>query len=42
MGDLDVIDPREKAKDLKEEQRAKRQKVTGLGGRAWDMDRHKG
>ncbi|KAL8896215.1 MAG: hypothetical protein Q9207_007814 [Kuettlingeria erythrocarpa] len=40
--DLVVIDPREKAKDLKEEQRAKRQKGTGLGGRAWDKDRPKG
>ncbi|KAI4192475.1 MAG: hypothetical protein LQ346_004297 [Caloplaca aetnensis] len=40
--DLVVIDPREKAKDLKEEQRAKRHKGTGLGGRAWDRDRGKG
>ncbi|KAL8924531.1 MAG: hypothetical protein Q9208_004006 [Pyrenodesmia sp. 3 TL-2023] len=40
--DLVVIDPREKAKDLKEEQRAKRHKGTGLGGRAWNRDRDKG
>ncbi|KAI4146455.1 MAG: hypothetical protein L6R39_003452 [Caloplaca ligustica] len=40
--DLVVIDPREKAKDLKEEQRAKRQKGVGIGGRAWDRDRDKG
>ncbi|KAL9624185.1 MAG: hypothetical protein Q9204_007894, partial [Flavoplaca sp. TL-2023a] len=37
--ELVVIDPREKAKDLKEEQRAKRQKG---GGRAWDQDRDRG
>ncbi|KAI4091869.1 MAG: hypothetical protein LQ344_003826 [Seirophora lacunosa] len=40
--DLVVIDPREKAKDLKEEQRAKRQKASSGGGRAWDRDRDKG
>ncbi|KAI4282603.1 MAG: hypothetical protein L6R35_005354 [Caloplaca aegaea] len=40
--DLVVIDPREKSKDLKEEQRAKRQKGLGVGGRAWDRDRDKG
>ncbi|KAL8829604.1 MAG: hypothetical protein Q9170_006090 [Blastenia crenularia] len=40
--DLVVIDPREKAKDLKEEQRAKRQKGGDHGGRAWDKDRDKG
>ncbi|KAL8717729.1 MAG: hypothetical protein Q9225_005055 [Loekoesia sp. 1 TL-2023] len=40
--ELVVIDPREKAKDLKEEQRAKRQKGGGHGGRAWDRDRDKG
>lgn len=40
--DLVVIDPREKAKDLKEEQRAKRHKGAGLGGRVWDRDRDKG
>ncbi|KAL8849047.1 MAG: hypothetical protein Q9221_005946 [Calogaya cf. arnoldii] len=37
--ELVVIDPREKAKDLKEEQRARRQKG---GGRAWDQDRDRG
>lgn len=40
--ELVVIDPREKAKDLKEEQRAKRLKGGGGGGRAWDQDRDKG
>ncbi|KAL8806425.1 MAG: hypothetical protein Q9182_001340 [Xanthomendoza sp. 2 TL-2023] len=41
--DLVVIDPREKTKDLAEEQRAKRQKGgAGVGGRAWDRDRDKG
>ncbi|KAL8737726.1 MAG: hypothetical protein Q9181_001411 [Wetmoreana brouardii] len=40
--ELVVIDPREKAKDLKEEQRAKRQRGVGGGGRAWDRDRDKG
>lgn len=40
--ELVVIDPRGKAKDLKEEQRAKRQKGPGVGGRAWDRDRDKG
>ncbi|KAL9601648.1 MAG: hypothetical protein Q9219_002368 [cf. Caloplaca sp. 3 TL-2023] len=39
---LVVIDPREKAKDLQEGQRAKRQKGGGHGGRAWDRDRDKG
>ncbi|KAL8663167.1 MAG: hypothetical protein Q9202_004099 [Teloschistes flavicans] len=41
-GELVVIDPREKAKDIKDEQKAKRQKGTGGGGRAWDRDRDKG
>ncbi|KAI4169293.1 MAG: hypothetical protein LQ343_005791 [Gyalolechia ehrenbergii] len=40
--DLVVIDPREKAKDLKEEQRGKRPKGGGITGRAWDRDRDKG
>ncbi len=40
--ELVVIDPREKAKDLKEEQRSKRQKGVGGGGRAWDHDRDRG
>ncbi|KAL8689067.1 MAG: hypothetical protein Q9218_005175 [Villophora microphyllina] len=40
--DLVVIDPREKAKDIKEEQRTKRQKGIGGGGRVWDRDRDKG
>ena len=40
--DLVVIDPREKAKDIKEEQRAKRQKDGNYSGRAWDKDREKG
>ncbi|KAL8730102.1 MAG: hypothetical protein Q9166_004301 [cf. Caloplaca sp. 2 TL-2023] len=40
--ELVVIDPREKAKDLKEERRAKRQKGAGSQGRAWDRDRDKG
>ncbi|KAL8772719.1 MAG: hypothetical protein Q9194_004520 [Teloschistes cf. exilis] len=40
--ELVVIDPREKAKDIKDEQKAKRQKGTGGGGRAWDKDRDKG
>ena len=38
--DLVVIDPREKAKDIKEEQRAKK-RAQG-GGRAWDRDRDRG
>ena len=37
--DLMVIDPREKAKDIKEQQRAKRQKGPSGGARAWDRDR---
>ncbi|KAL8933544.1 MAG: hypothetical protein Q9211_005721 [Gyalolechia sp. 1 TL-2023] len=40
--DLVVIDPREKAKGLKEEQREKRHRGGGLTGRAWDRDRDKG
>ncbi|KAL9583680.1 MAG: hypothetical protein Q9212_002567 [Teloschistes hypoglaucus] len=40
--ELVVIDPREKAKDIKDEQKAKRQKGTAGGGRAWDRDRDKG
>ncbi|KAI4200223.1 MAG: hypothetical protein LQ350_004081 [Teloschistes chrysophthalmus] len=40
--ELVVIDPKEKAKDIKDEQKAKRQKGTGGGGRAWDRDRDKG
>ncbi|KAL8740554.1 MAG: hypothetical protein Q9190_006763 [Brigantiaea leucoxantha] len=39
--ELVVIDPREKAKDIKEEQRTKRMKNTG-GSRAWDRDRDRG
>ena len=38
--DLIVIDPREKAKDIKEEQRAKKKaRLTGDAGRAWDKER---
>ena len=40
--DLVVIDPRVKAKNLKEEHIAKRQKGGLGGGRAWDQDRDKG
>ncbi len=40
--DLVVIDPREKAKNLKEEHIAKRQKGGLDGGRAWDQDRDRG
>ncbi|KAL8669174.1 MAG: hypothetical protein Q9168_006227 [Polycauliona sp. 1 TL-2023] len=40
--ELVVIDPREKAKDLKEAQWAKRHKGSGGGGRAWDQDRDRG
>jgi peptidyl-prolyl cis-trans isomerase SDCCAG10 len=39
--DLVVIDPREKARDIKEQQRAKRQDKGG-GSRAWDQDRDRG
>lgn len=39
--ELVVIDPREKAKDIKEEQKAKRLSQKG-GSRAWDRDRDKG
>ena len=39
--ELIVIDPRAKAKDIKEEQKAKRQAQKG-GSRAWDRDRDKG
>ena len=38
--DLIVIDPREKAKDIQEEQRAKKKaRLTGDAGRAWDKVR---
>ncbi|KAL8768210.1 MAG: hypothetical protein Q9209_005519 [Squamulea sp. 1 TL-2023] len=40
--ELVVIDPREKAKDLRNEQRAKRQKGAGGGGKGWDKDRDRG
>ncbi len=41
--ELVVIDPREKAKDIVEEQRAKRQaKGKGISNNAWDMDRDRG
>ncbi|KAL8905456.1 MAG: hypothetical protein Q9171_006654 [Xanthocarpia ochracea] len=40
--ELIVIDPREKAKNLKEEHIAKRQKGALGGGRAWDQDRDRG
>lgn len=37
---LITIDPREKAKDIREEQRAKKKaRLTGDAGRAWDKDR---
>jgi len=40
--ELVVIDPREKAKDIREEQRAKKKaRLTGDAGRAWDKDREK-
>ena len=39
--ELVVIDPREKAKDIKEERKAKRLSQKG-GSRAWDRDRDKG
>lgn len=39
---LVVIDPREKAKDIREEQRAKKKaRLTGDAGRAWDRNREK-
>ena len=38
--ELVVIDPREKAKDIREEQRAK--KMAKTGGRTWDRDRERG
>lgn len=38
--ELVVIDPREKAKDIREEARAKKKaRLTGDAGRAWDKDR---
>ncbi len=41
--ELVVIDPREKAKDIVEEQRAKRQsKGKGISNKAWDKDRDRG
>ena len=41
--ELVVIDPREKAKDILEEQRAKRQsKGNGFTNKAWDRDRDRG
>ncbi|KAF2181711.1 cyclophilin-like protein [Zopfia rhizophila CBS 207.26] len=41
--DLVVIDPREKARELKEERRGKRERESDKGkGRAWDSEREKG
>ena len=41
--ELVVIDPREKAMSIKEEERAKkRARMTGAGSRAWDKDRDRG
>ncbi|MCJ1407705.1 Peptidyl-prolyl isomerase cwc27 [Ptychographa xylographoides] len=41
--ELVVIDPREKAKDIKEEQRAKKlAKAGGSSSKAWDQDRDRG
>lgn len=41
--ELVVIDPREKAMNIREEERAKkRARMTGEGSRAWDRDRDKG
>ena len=40
--ELVVIDPREKAKDIKEEQRAKRLAKGGASSKAWDRDRDRG
>ena len=41
--ELVVIDPREKAMNIREEERAKkRARITGEGSRAWDKDRERG
>ena len=40
--ELVVIDPREKAKGIKEEQRAKRLAKGGVSSKAWDRDRDRG
>ena len=41
--ELVVIDPREKAMNIREEERAKkRARMTGEGSRAWDKDRERG
>ncbi|KAL8827394.1 MAG: hypothetical protein Q9191_003206 [Dirinaria sp. TL-2023a] len=41
--ELVVIDPREKARDIKEEERArKKARLTGNGGRAWDREKERG
>ena len=40
--ELVVIDPREKAKDIKEEARSKKAAKAGGGSRAWDRDRESG
>ncbi|KAI4121100.1 MAG: hypothetical protein LQ347_006955 [Umbilicaria vellea] len=40
--ELVVIDPREKARDIKEEQRAKRTAKGGSSGTAWGKDRDRG
>ena len=41
--ELIVIDPREKARDIKEEERArKKARLRGEGGRVWDREREKG
>jgi peptidyl-prolyl cis-trans isomerase SDCCAG10 len=40
--DLVVIDPREKAKEIKHEQKMKRSAKSGLSSRAWDRDRDVG
>lgn len=39
--ELVVIDPREKARTLKEEKRAEREAKSGGSGRAWDQERNK-
>jgi peptidyl-prolyl cis-trans isomerase SDCCAG10 len=38
--ELVVIDPRQKAKTLKEEKRAEREVKSGGSGRAWDRERN--
>jgi len=40
--ELVVIDPREKARDIKEEARAKKMARAGYSTKAWDQDRDKG